>query len=151
MRHALSSSSERTFASSTWQRSCDSKKIAEPLKPPAVPAAVVASVGTAEGCQAYRSLVGKYDWDVTTAMAVMQAENTACNPVKDNKGMNSDGSVDYGLFQVNSIHADMVGGNLELLRDPSVNIAVAYRIYSAKHNWTPWSTFNSGKYKEYVR
>ena len=70
---------------------------------------------------------------------------------KDNAGLNSDGSVDYGLMQVNSIHADMVGGNLESLRDPNVNMRVAYGIYrGAGYRFTPWSAYNNGSYLKHL-
>lgn len=85
------------------------------------------------------------------AMAIMQAENTSCDPSIDNAGMNSDGSVDYGLFQVNSIHADMVGGNLESLRTPAVNVKIAYSLSHDGTNWSAWSTYKNGKYLRYLK
>lgn len=69
---------------------------------------------------------------------------------KDNAGLNRDGSTDYGLMQVNSIHADMVGGDLELLRDPAVNVKIAYALSKGGSNWTPWSTYNNGKYLQFL-
>lgn len=68
----------------------------------------------------------------------------------DNAGLNRDGSVDYGLMQINSIHADMVGGDLEKLRDPATNIKIAYSLSRGGTNWTPWSAYNSGKYLKYL-
>jgi hypothetical protein len=84
-------------------------------------------------------------------MAIMQAENNSCNPGKNNAGLNSDGSVDYGLFQVNSVHSDLVSGNLSALYDPATNVKVAYAIYSGANKWHSWSTYNSGKYLTYLR
>lgn len=103
----------------------------------------------AQGCDAYIPLIDQYSWNQQVAFAVMKAENTGCNPAKDNAGLNYDGSVDYGLFQVNSIHADMVGGNLDALRDPATNIDTAYKIYSGS-GWRAWSTYNNGKYLSYL-
>jgi len=68
----------------------------------------------------------------------------------DNAGVNTDGSVDYGLMQINSIHADMVGGNLEALRDPQTNIKIAYKLYAARGNFTAWSAYNNGKYIKWL-
>ncbi len=82
-------------------------------------------------------------------MAIMQAENTSCIPDKNNAGLNTDGSVDYGLFQVNSIHADLVGGNLNALYDPVTNIRAAYQIYEGG-GWKAWSTFNNGRYLQFM-
>lgn len=89
-------------------------------------------------------------------MAIMQAENRACDPAIDNAGLNYDSSVDYGLFQVNSIHADMVGGDLESLRNPEVNIRVAYGIYvgalkAQGDGWKAWSTYNNGDYLQFLQ
>lgn len=102
-----------------------------------------------QGCEAYRSLIGQYDWNVQIAYAIMRAENTGCDPAIDNRGLNSDGSVDYGLFQVNSVHAAEVGGNLAALYDPATNIRVAYTIYSGS-GWRAWSTYNNGRYLRYL-
>lgn len=63
---------------------------------------------------------------------------------------NSDGSVDRGLMQVNSIHADLVSGNLTALFDPSINIKVAYTLSHGGTNWTAWSTYNNGEYKRFL-
>ena len=67
--------------------------------------------------------VKAYDWDVRVAYAVCMAESRG-NPNANNAGTNSDGSVDRGLMQVNSIHADMVGGDLDKLYDPKTNLDV---------------------------
>lgn len=72
------------------------------------------------------------------------------NPTKDNAGLNKDGTVDYGLMQVNSIHADMVGGNLEALRDPATNIKIAYSLSKGGTDWTPWTTYNNGDYRQFL-
>jgi hypothetical protein len=58
------------------------------------------------------SAVNAYDWDDRTAYAICMAESGGVAS-KDNAGLNRDGTVDYGLMQVNSIHADMVAGDLE--------------------------------------
>lgn len=99
------------------------------------------------GCKAYKSLLNKYDWDVHVASAIMQAESR-CVADKNNAGLNYDGSVDYGLMQINSIHADMVS-NLGKLYIPEVNVGVAYKLYKA-HGWTAWSTYNNGSYLEFL-
>jgi hypothetical protein len=109
-----------------------------PVKPPDVPAQPT-------DCNA----VNGYNWNTRTAYAICMAESGG-DPAKDNAGLNADGSVDYGLMQVNSIHADMVGGNLEALRNPAVNIKIAYSLSKGGTDWTPWSTYNNGKYREWL-
>lgn len=125
--------------------------VASAVVVPAPVAAVAPAPVYPAGCANYLPIVQQYDWNVDMAMAVMQAENRTCNPGIDNAGLNSDGSTDYGLFQVNSIHADMVGGNLESLRTPSVNVAVAYSLSHHGTNWTAWSTYKSGAYLSYLK
>jgi len=81
-------------------------------------------------------------------MAVMQAES-GCDSTSDNTGLNRDGSNDKGLFQINSIHRDLIGDTERF--DPARNIDVAFQIYrGAKYNWTPWSAYNSGAYLKYL-
>jgi len=92
--------------------------------------------------------VEAYDWDAKTAYAVCMAESHG-NPNANNAGTNSDGSTDYGLMQINSIHADMVDGQLDKLYDPKTNLDIAYKLYQAK-GWQPWSAYNNGKYLSYL-
>lgn len=93
--------------------------------------------------------VKAYDWDVRIAYAICMAESGGVAH-KDNAGLNKDGTVDYGLMQVNSIHADMVGGDLESLRNPQVNMRVAYSLSHKGNDWTAWSAYNNGKYKDFL-
>lgn len=94
-----------------------------------------------QGCDAYRSTFSQYSWNVNTAIAICKAEsggNThALSPTKD-----------YGLMQINSVHADMVSGDLSKLYDPTTNIQVAYRVYLSQ-GWRGWSSFKSGAYLRY--
>lgn len=79
--------------------------------------------------------------DSKMALAISQAENGTrqCNRIHVNKN----GTLDYGVFQVNSIH-----GSTELL-DCRKNIEVAYQIFK-KSGWSPWVTFKNGAYKKYL-
>lgn len=94
------------------------------------------------------SAVNAYDWDTRTAYAICMAESGGVAS-KDNAGLNRDGSVDRGLFQINSVHSDMVNGDLNSLFDPKVNVSIAYKLYSA-NGWQPWSVYNSGKYLQFL-
>ena len=98
-----------------------------------------------QDCNAVRA----YDWDTRTAYAICMAESGGVAH-KDNAGLNGDDSVDYGLMQINSIHADMVNGDLEALRNPEVNIKIAYSLSRGGTDWTPWSAYNNGKYKQFL-
>ena len=93
--------------------------------------------------------VNGYEWDVKTAYAICMAESGG-NHLANNEGTNTDGTVDRGLMQVNSIHADMVGGDLDKLYDPKTNLDVAYSLYKAK-GFQPWSTYNNLRYVAFLR
>lgn len=111
-------------------------------------AALIANGGD---CSLYRSMVAQYNWNVDTAMAVMQAENRTCLPKINNAGVNTDGSVDYGLFQINSSNSKLFTST-DTLYDPAVNIHVAYVLYStSSRGWGNWSTYNSGKYRQFLQ
>lgn len=64
-------------------------------------------------------------------------------------GYNKNGTVDRGLMQINSIHADMVQDNLLSLYQPDVNMRVAHNLWQGK-GWTPWATYDSGVYRQYL-
>lgn len=57
---------------------------------------------------------------------------------------NSNGSVDYSLFQLNSVHKQR--GNLA---DPVENVKIAMDIY-AEQGWNPWVVYQTGKYRLYL-
>lgn len=87
-------------------------------------------------------------------MAVMEAESTQnmvhCNRYADNTGMNSDGTNDKGLFQINSIHVSS-GLITDVQRfDPSANVKAAFAIYEGR-GWSAWSAYNNGNYLKYFR
>lgn len=96
----------------------------------------------ASGCSTYDSIFKQYAWNVTVAEAICQAESGG-NPYAVSP------TQDYGLMQINQIHADMVNGDLTALYSPSENISVAYKLYSAD-GWVPWSTYLSGAYQRYL-
>lgn len=80
-------------------------------------------------------------WDV--ALAISQAESGR----QDYKvGINSDGSVDRGCMQINSVHKQF---SPSLLMDAEYNVRAALQIYHAS-GWHPWTTYESGKYKAYL-
>lgn len=84
--------------------------------------------------------------DLTIGVAISLAESGG-NTDAINRA-NSNGTVDYGLMQINSIH----GIQNDKWSDPVVNTRYAFKIYSdAKarglNGWQPWSTFNNGAYR----
>jgi hypothetical protein len=82
------------------------------------------------------------------ALAVQRAEN----PRGDCEiyHYNSDGTLDWGYFQINTVHLKRAGVNLRDLLDCKANIDFAYQLYTER-GFQPWSTFNNGAYQKFFR
>ena len=82
------------------------------------------------------------------ALAVQRAENPkgACEIYH----YNSDGTLDWGYFQINTVHLKRAGVNLRGLLDCKANIDFAYQLYTER-GFQPWTTFNSGAYRQFLR
>ncbi len=83
------------------------------------------------------------------ALAIQRAENPQgkCEIYH----YNADGTLDWGYFQINTVHLKRPGLNLRDLLDCKANIDFAYKLYLEKRGFTPWSTYNNGLYKRYLR
>ena len=82
------------------------------------------------------------------ALAVQRAENPrgACEIYH----YNSDGTLDWGYFQINTVHLKRAGLNLRDLLDCKANIDFAYQLYTER-GFVPWTTFNSGTYRQFLK
>ncbi len=60
---------------------------------------------------------------------------------------NSDGTLDWGYFQINTVHLKRKGLNLRDLLDCRANIDFAYQLYLERHDFTAWSTYKNGAYR----
>jgi hypothetical protein len=89
---------------------------------------------------AVASLAGFKGANLVMAVAIARAENGSLNPGATHK--NSDGSTDYGLWQINSVH----GIAPATLLDGAGNAAAAYRISSGGSDWGAWTTYKTGAY-----
>lgn len=94
-------------------------------KPEPIPAQVT-------GCEKYRPLVEKYfpPQEVNNALLTMQKESSCRSDAYSSTN-------DYGLMQINAVHADMVNGDLNALYEPETNVRVAYQIFTGR-NWNAW-------------
>lgn len=61
-------------------------------------------------------------------------------------GPNSNGTHDYGLWQINEIHKP----SPEVKLHAAPNWQTAYQIASGGTNWKPWSTYNNGRYVQHM-
>jgi len=80
---------------------------------------------------------------ISTATAVALAESggetTATN-------RNSNGSTDYGLWQINTIHGQLLNQGDKF--NPLDNAKMALTVYArAGNKWTPWTVYKSGAYR----
>lgn len=98
-------------------------------KLPEVPKAVA-------GCEQYRPLLAKYDWNVDTMMRIMSSESR-CLPTNhnwtDNHGV-CKGS--FGLLQIGCLH----GYSAAYLENPTNNITAAYKVWKSS-SYGAWSTY----------
>lgn len=83
------------------------------------------------------------------ALAIQRAENPQgkCEIYH----YNTDGTLDWGYFQINTVHLKRPGLNLRDLLDCKANIDFAYQLFVESHGFTPWSTYNSGLYRKFLR
>jgi hypothetical protein len=80
---------------------------------------------------------------IATATAVALAESggetTATN-------RNSNGSTDYGLWQINTVHGALLNQGDKF--NPLDNAKMALTVYArAGNQWTPWTVYKSGTYR----
>ncbi len=111
--------------------------------------------GAAQGDQFGRRLTAyqqyacnKFGSACRVALAVQRAENPkgACEIYH----YNSDGTLDWGFFQINTVHLKRAGLNLRDLLDCKANIDFAYTLYTER-GFAPWTTYQSGAYRQFLR
>ena len=82
------------------------------------------------------------------ALAIQRAENPQgkCEIYH----YNNDGTLDWGYFQINTVHLQRPGIVLRDLLDCRTNIDFAYQLYVEHHGFSPWSTYNNGQYRHFL-
>ncbi len=101
------------------------------------------SVNIPHAQDTYQNLIRwTFGKDYKTALAVATAENGthACDRIHQN----SNGTVDIGIFQINSVHAHK--GNLYDCRD---NVRVAYQIFKAS-GFSAWVAYKNKSYLKFL-
>lgn len=83
------------------------------------------------------------------AIAIAMAESGG-DPGVGAARANSDGSHDWGLWQINDrAHPNLMSSYD--WSDPDENWSMAYIVYTdAGNSWTPWSTYKNGTYRTYL-
>ncbi len=82
-------------------------------------------------------------YDCKTALAVSKAENGTRQP--DRFNINTNGTIDVGIFQINSIHFKKEGCSLAEIVDAEKNVDCAYKIFKDS-GWSAWVGFKNGNY-----
>ena len=103
-----------------------------------------ASSQVAGRCEEFREIVEKYPWNSKVMLAIARAESN-CNPRSDNTGLNTNGTYDYGLFQINSVH----GYSRNILANPAKNTEIAFKIWQLQ-GYQAWSAYNNGTYLKFI-
>lgn len=90
----------------------------------------------------YAKNAGVTGQNIAIATAIALAESGGRTDVVG--GPNSNGTYDYGVWQINGSHKDLLSGHD--WKDPAQNATMMFTLSSGGTNWKPWSTFNNGKY-----
>lgn len=80
--------------------------------------------------------------DYKLALAVAKSES---GMREDAIGINTNGTVDIGIFQINSIHYKQEGCSLKEIVTVKGNVDCAYKIWQAS-GWQAWSAFKNGNF-----
>lgn len=81
-------------------------------------------------------------------LAIAQAENDTCDPLRHNLTMSEDHGVcvgSYGVLQVGCLHYY----DHEDRDDLATNVKVAYRVWQ-KQGYNAWTMYWNGTYKEFL-
>lgn len=92
----------------------------------------------------------KYKWDCEIMIAIAKSENgyeMHGNTWGADRtyGGNSNGSVDTGIFMINSIH----GYSVKYLQNAENNIEIAYEVWLSQ-GCEAWSDYSNGRYLKYL-
>jgi hypothetical protein len=94
-------------------------------------------------------------WDYSIAIRLAKSENfwnltQSFNCLRTHT--NTNGSIDVGIFQINSIHTSnlaKLGMTMEDMKDCKKNIDYAYGMWKAQGGFQAWSAFVNGSYKNH--
>lgn len=102
---------------------------------------------TAEQIAGYAKAAGFPPDQIATATAVALAESGGRTDAVNRANRN--GSVDYGVWQINTIHGNLLNQGDKF--DPAANARMAHTVWrQAGGKWTPWSVYKSGRYTAFM-
>lgn len=106
----------------------------------------------ANDCDKVVTEIEKYDWDTKLATAVMKAESKCdINTKGDTDLVFEENGREYG-YSVGAFQVRILPGREDCdTFDLETNVRCAYNIYvKAEREFTDWSMYNNGKYREYL-
>ncbi len=106
----------------------------------------------ANDCDKVVAEIEKYDWDTKLATAVMKAESKCdINTKGDTDLIFEENGREYG-YSVGAFQVRILPGREDCdTFDLETNVRCAYNIYvKAEREFTDWSMYNNGKYREYL-
>lgn len=86
------------------------------------------------------------EWKMAVAIATPES-GMDCS--KRSYQMNTNGTYDHGLFQINEIHLYKLQEG-ESIYDCDVNARIAKEIKDSWQGWHAWSVYNNGSYEQYL-
>lgn len=89
----------------------------------------------------------KFGKECQIALAVALAES---GMREEAINVNTNSTIDIGIFQINSVHWKKNGCSPKELFDSYKNVDCAYKIYSAS-GWSAWSAVNNGSFAKFVK
>jgi hypothetical protein len=81
-------------------------------------------------------------YDCKVALAIASAESGLREQALN---INTNSTIDVGIFQVNSVHVRRAGCSLKELVDQYKNVDCAYTIFK-EQGWNPWVVYKNGSY-----
>lgn len=90
----------------------------------------------------------------TVAAAVAMAESGLNTGARGDTGLETSyWGPSVGLMQIRTVKSQTgTGGDrdISILSDPLQNMIAAYHISHSGKDWSPWTTFNTGKYRQFL-
>lgn len=120
-----------------------STETSDPNAPPTAPGATLSPVQV--GALAYNAgIVSQGALAISIAIAMAESGGKVNATHK-----NADGSIDYGLWQINNKAHPNYNTN-QLITIASYNASAMFAISNGGTNWGPWTTFTDGMYKQFL-
>lgn len=96
----------------------------------------------------YASNAGLSIEKIPTAVAIAMAESSGNEKATNT---NNNGSIDVGLWQINSVHKKAhPNWTIAWLQNPANNASAMMAVSGGGSNWSPWVAYKNGAYKQYL-